>query len=186
MRRVILLPAIVFAILALYSGCKIINFDAQTLYVTVAVDEDFHVQSSSTEFDETEEVNLADAFADLEMDQVDSIYVQMVSIIVTRNGTGPNTSASGTLKFEDISSTGAVVLGNFDNVNLDSVLNEPIDPFSLLSMLNLNAQGVTKLEDMVQQIPPPIIRIYFSGTINQPPVDFDCTVHLEFLVKMRP
>ncbi len=185
-KRILILPILVIFLLLLQIQCNIIDFGSGTVYVTATFDQDFFVNSSSTSYSETESVNLADVYDDAGINPADVGAVNLVEfeIEVLRNGTGSSTTASGSVLFKESGSPlSATLLAGFTDINLNSVLNNPISPFNYPGLMNTS--GVAAFKTLVTQMPPPSIDFNLSGTVNSPPVDFDARIRIVLQVRVE-
>ena len=165
--------------------CKIIDFSDQDIFVTITIEKPYNISSNSTSFSDSTFLNLAAAYADAEVEpeKVTGVKLSSLEVEITENSTGSNTTASGNISFMETGGT-QYSLATFSNVNLNSVLNNPITPFSVSSQLTMEPGGVSQFTNIVQQIPPPAIMFYITGTVNQPPVNFKAKLVVKIQVRL--
>ena len=186
LKRISILAIVVIFLLLLQIQCNLIDFGGGTIFVTATFDQVFFVNSASTSYIEMETINLADVFDDAGINPAEVGAVNLVEfeIIVLRNGTGSGTTASGEILFtESGTSASSTVLAAFTNINLNTVLNNPITPFNYSGLMNTS--GVTAFKALATQMPPPSIDFLLAGTVNSPPVDFDARVRIVLQVRVE-
>ncbi len=184
--RSLTLAILILCSLLLPIQCNIIDFGGGTIFVTASFDRTFTVNSTSTSYSEEVTINLANVYDDAEInpDDVKAINLTEFEIIILRNGTSSSTTASGEILFRESGSPApGTLLAGFTNVNLNSVLNDPITPFTYSGLLS--ASGVTAFKSLVVQTPPPNIVFSLSGTVNSPPVDFDAQLRIVLQVRVE-
>ena len=178
-KRISILTISVIFLLLLQIQCNLIDFGGGTVFVSATFDQVFFVNSTSTSYNETESINLATIFDDAGIDPGEVREVNLVEfeIEVRRNGTGSTTTASGDVLFKKSGSPGsATLLASFTDINLNSVLNNPITPFNYSGLMSTS--GVTAFKALAVQMPPATIDFLLSGTVNSPPVDFDVRIRI--------
>ena len=179
-----ILVALVFLMTAAF-GCKVVNFAGEDIFLTFTIDRTFDVSDSGTAFNSSVQVDLQDVFGDIDFASVEEISISAIELTVTRNNTGPSTTASGRIAFNRVDSPFPtdIVLATFSNVNLNSVLGTPMTPFGALALLDINAAGIAQFRAAAASVP--VIRLSVSGTVSNPPVDFSGRVVLVMQVKLR-
>ena len=184
-RRTSILMLLILSLFILQ--CKIIEFGEEDIFITVAIEKNYPIISNSSSFSESETINLAAEYSDADVDpaEIDTVFITTMEVKITENSTGSNTTASGDISFS-VNGGSSIDLASFENVNLNSVLNAPIDPFSDLNPLTMAPGGVTQFTDSIEQIPPPTLTFYISGTVNQPPVNFIADLKVVIQVKLQP
>lgn len=184
-KRISILTILAIFLLLLQMQCNLIDFGGGTVLVNATFDQVFLVNSSSTSYIETGSINLASVYDDAGIDPGDVRAVNLVEfeIEVLRNGTGSNTTASGSVLFAQSGVAGTTLLAGFSDINLNSVLNNPISPFNYTGLMNTS--GVTAFKALASQMPPPSIVFVVAGTVNSPPVDFDVRIRIVLQVRVE-
>ncbi len=166
-------------------SCKLVDFTGQNIYLTFTLDRAFDVVYSGDRFGGADQVDLHEVFGDLDFASVEGISISAIEVTITRNNTGPNTTASGQIAFNRVSSPFPtdIVLASFSNVNLNSVLNRTMSPFGTPPLLDVSAAGINQFKAVAASMP--VIRLGFSGRVSSPPVDFSARISIVFQVKLR-
>jgi len=185
-KRNLIVAMVVLSIFALQLQCKIVDFKPQSVFVTVTLEKMFHVASTTSSFSKSQVLPLADAYEGIAVQNIEAVNLVAVAVMITRNGTGAGTTASGQILFANAATPlQQQTLASFTNVNLNQVLNNPITPFSAQALLNMNPDGVADFLLLVSQVPPATLILYFNGSVNQPPVDFDANVKITLQLKLK-
>jgi len=187
-KRHILPVYLILGFLFIRSNCDIISFDQQPLVVTVVFESTHRALSPSTFFSSVEPANFADLYsqAGINMDQISEVTIELIEVVITNNNTGPNTTASANLAYRESGPlTTEYNLASFQDVNLNSVLNQPITPFTAIG-LGVNETGINQLKSTLSEVPPPNIVYIDSGSVNEGVVDFTATVKVKVQVKYTP
>jgi len=170
-------------------SCKILEFENNPLVIDITIEEDFHVQSNGTVFNKDEIVSLSDLYADsgIPLDSIQDVSVKNIRIIISEN----HTAAGSQLTFLQITFSPNLVnsysLANMSSpVAINAILDNPIDPFSLVGTLGLNPAGIAQLTSALETSPPPNIRLTLNTTVSAAPVDFKANVIISLQVKYQP
>lgn len=186
MRKRFIIPAVLaMGVLFIRADCDLVSFDAQPLIVTATWQKIYDIDSNNTSYSKVETINVAQLYADagINSNNIQETSLQIVEVVITENNTGDSTTATGFLQFRNAASSGAwTQLASFSNVNLNSILNQPINPFTAVR-LGVDGAAATAFSNLFAQSPPPMISADFAGSVNTPPVDFKARVVIKIQVK---
>ncbi len=169
-------------------SCKILEFENNPLVIDITLEKDYHVQGSGTTYNRIETISLSDLFTDndIPQDSIQDISVKNIQVLITEN----HTAAGSQLTYMQITfSPNGVNFYNLANllspVDINTILNNPIDPFSTAASLGLNPAGIDQLLTALETSPPPNITLNLSTTVSIAPVDFKANVIIALQVKYQ-
>jgi hypothetical protein len=150
----------------------------------VEISKSFTIESTDYDYDEFAVVDLADELAKAGVlpDDIDTVFVQNVSITVDENNTPANTTTTGEVTFGGAGET-PLLLASFDELNLDLNEGRVINAFNAIAEFTLNGAGISSLRTRLFLSPPPVLYFYLTGTVNQIPVDFTITLTVTYQLK---
>ena len=177
----------IFAVFALMQmSCKILSFEGNPLVVNIAIEEDFHVIGGNLSYNLNETVNLASLLEDndISTDDIEEVVINNIQVIVSEN----NTVAGSQLTLLRIFFTpaGGILASLSSPVDINTILNNPIDPYSTAATLGIDPAGVALLTDALNMSPPPTITLMLRVDVSAAPVDFKAKVIVAFQVKYTP
>lgn len=188
--RYFILVTLLLAIIILQLQCKILSFENKPLAVDVTIEQEFHVSTNKTSFNQTNTIDLAAQYqaAGVPTENIQEAIVKNIEILISDNKTSPNIKiSSGMITMTKVGELDSYILANFPlNLVINDVLNQPIDPFTTAVTLGVSNDGITKLKEWLETSPPPVIRITMNLTLSgTPPVDFKAKVTLSLQVKYQ-
>jgi len=174
MKKIKTLFGIVLATAFFFHACDDSLFDASESFT---FETEFIVLSDDADFFERKVVNLSD---DSEMikkygSKVKNIQVETIRYwLKSHNGNNDQKVNNLTIKVGNADGSDQKFLLGLDKVVLHEMLNNPV-------FLSLNAEGVSKIEDLAE-MPPHTFTYDISFTGNEAPYDF--TIVLEVKAKL--
>lgn len=181
--RIIITIFAVFALLQM--SCKILSFEGNPLVIDITLEEEFHVQGGLTR-NMNKLVNLASLFEgdNIPIEDIEEVIVKNIQIEITEN----STIAGSQLTALQISFTpNGGVLANLPSlVDINTILNNPIDPYSAGATLGVNPAGIDLLTDALNMSPPPTITLSLYVSVSEAPVNFKANVIIALQVKYTP
>ncbi len=183
-KRTFLLPTILLSLALLSYGCKIVSFSAQNLFITVTIEETFNLNSNDNAYMDMATVDLSQSFNDVDLTNVKNVSITNVEVTIINNNTGAATTSSGSVLFNSLTAPFAqnALLASFMNVNLNAALN---DPLTFTNQLAINQNGISSLETHAGSSPPPTLKFFLTGTVNNPPVDFEIILKVTLQLELQ-
>lgn len=172
----------------LLTQCKLISIpeDADPIVVSIqqTMEGDATGQTHDYSSNSTIDINQILSDAGVNPDNIVEVSLINVQFIITENRTGDQTEADGEIRFGNAADGApSQLLANFPRINLNAILNTPINPFAVgAEHLILDATGVRQLKTLLSQRPPVSIIFGLAGSTNQPPIDFSYHLIVDFQV----
>lgn len=156
----------------LVSSCQ--NFP--TVKVQTDFSETYSINRNGTTFNETK---LIDATTDSEFDKykrkINSIDIERVTYTIESfNGPANQVLQTGSIKVADEKGADPVVIAEFSNVNLSSIVGKETD-------VQASSAGLSRIQNLIKNDPHKAV-VSYAGTVSKGPVNMNVT--LKFYSKL--
>ncbi len=156
------------------ASCK----DFPTLSFKTSNEMSFDVNKTGTQYNGSKLLDpTSDETFNKYLNKLSDLNITRVTYTIT-NFNGPSTQvANASFDVADSEGNNKVNLGSFSNINLASAKDIETD-------LVYDADAANKLEGFLKQAPNKVM-VYYSGTVNQAPVNFTLKVKFYSKIKTR-